>query len=712
MRGRLVWGLVALAAVCAVGQTAVVASVQPLLSRRALLDGWPFVTVATVAGTYLGALIVTRRPAHPVGWILCLGQAATSVGLLASAVGARAAAADPVRPADAGHLATWVGALLGNVGLALIPALCLLAPDGHLLSRRWRPVLALALAGLGLHLAAIVTTAPTDLDAAGRHLRENPVTAVLANGWTLVLLLSLLAGAGSLAVRLHGAGGEARAQLLWVIAPAAVLAAGAVALVGTQLVMSTRGSWVPGGTAETLLYAVFFLGWAGLPVCAGIAVVRHRLFDIDVVVSRAVVLALTTGFVAATYVAVVVLIGGLLGRPAGGFWPSVAGTAVAALAFQPLRRRVLRIADRLTYGRRAPAYEALADLGARLPRGPAPRELLSVTAAAAGTALAADRATAVLDLADGQSVAEEWSAGAHPRRRLPPAETTVPVRGQGEVLGRVTIAVPPGRDLRPGERRLLEDLADQAAPAFRNARLEAELAASVTALDRRTRELARSRQRLIAGRDAERVRLERAVSADVLPGLADLPQRLRAAAGTLRSGGEVPDLEPLIARTTDALEQLRELSHGVFPVQLSRSGLAPALRSLAARTDPPALLEVDPDVGGRRYPAAVETTLYLCAREAARVAAGRLVVRLAERQGVLALELRAGHLAGAAAEVADRVEAVGGSLVVAGGAVRVSVPVGQPEACDQQVTSRSGPNSRLGTYAAAPQPSSSTSSSS
>jgi hypothetical protein len=70
VRGRLVWGLVALAAVCAVGQTAVVASVQPLLSRRALLDGWPFVTVATVAGTYLGALIVTRRPAHPVGWIL------------------------------------------------------------------------------------------------------------------------------------------------------------------------------------------------------------------------------------------------------------------------------------------------------------------------------------------------------------------------------------------------------------------------------------------------------------------------------------------------------------------------------------------------------------------------------------------------------------------------------------------------------------------
>ena len=713
MHRWLARGLVVLAVACAVGQTAVLVSFQPLLSRRVLLDGWPLVTVATVLGTSLGAVIVSRRPAHPVGWVLCLGQSATSVGLLAAAVGARAAAVDPVRPADAGHLATWVGALLGNVGLALIPALCLLAPDGHLLSRRWRPALALSLVGLALHLAAIGTSSPTDLDATGRQIREDALTAVLGNGWTLVLLVSLVAGAASLAIRLRRAVGEVRAQLLWVVAPAAVLAGGALALVLAQLVMSTLGAWVYGGGVEVALYTLFFVGWAGLPVCAGIAVLRHRLFDIDVVVSRAVVLTLTTAFVAVVYVAVVVLIGGLVGGPVGGFWPSLAGTAVAALAFQPLRRRVLRLADRLAYGPRAAPYEALADLAARLPQGPTPQELLALTAAA-GAAVAAQQAEAVLDLAAGQRMEGTWSSGADPRGHLPPAETTVPVRDHEGVLGRITVAVPAGRDLRAGDRRLLDDLADQAAPAFRNARLEAELAASVAALDWRTTELAASRQRLIVGRDAERMRLEGAVSADVLPALADLPAQLADAAQALRTSGQVPDLEPLIADTNRALDQLRELSHGVFPTQLSRSGLGPALRTLAAHTDPPSTVEVDPAVDGRRPAVEVETTLYLCAREALRVATGRLTMQLRERPGELELALRAEQVADAAPEVADRVEAVGGYLEVDGGLLRVRVPDGPPggqaELLGQQPISWSGPNSCLGTYAAAPQPSNATSS--
>ena len=716
MRRRLAWGLVVLAAFCAVGQTAVLGSFAPLLSRRALLDGWPFVTLATVVGTCLGAVIVSRRPAHPVGWVLCLGQAATGVGLLAAAVGARAAAADPVRPLDAGHLATWVGALLGNVGLALIPALCLLAPDGSLQSRRWRPILALSLAGLALHVGAIATTAPTDLDAAGRPRGEDTLTAALSTGWTLVLLASLVAAAVSLALRLHRSAGETRAQLLWVSVPAGALAGGALALVTAEAVMSARGTWVAGGSVEVLLYTVAFLGWAGLPVCAGIAVLRHRLFDIDVVVSRAVVLAVTTAFVAVAYVTVVVLLGGLAGGPTGGFWSSLTATAVAALAFQPLRRRVLRLADRLAYGRRAEPYEALADLSARLPRSPTPEQLLSVTAAAAGAAVAAERATATLHLSGGPSLTARRTAGPEPRRRVPPSEGTVEVRDAGEVLGSITVGVPPGRELRAAECRLLDDLADQAAPAFRNARLEAGLAASVAALDRRTGDLARSRRRLIAARDAERVLLEQAVSTDVLPALADLPHRLTEAAGELASGRGEPDLEGLVTCTTDVLERLRELSHGVFPVQLARSGLGPALRTLGGRADPPAQVRIDPALEGRRHAAGVETALYLCARQALRSATGPLAVDLADRRGELVLELSGPGAAAAAADAADRVEAAGGTLEPAedGGLLRARVPVpaGQPVDAAQQPASRSGPNSRFGTYAAAPQPSSSTSSSS
>lgn len=714
MRRRSAWALVVLAVVCAVGQTTVLASFQPLLSRRALLDGWPFVTLATVFGTHLGAVIVARRPAHPVGWVLCLGQAVTSMGLFAAAVGSRAATIDPERTAAA-DLAIWVGALLGNVGLALIPALCLLAPDGHLLSRRWRPVLVLSLAGLALHLARIATTSPDDLDAAGRHVREDAVTAVLGNGWTVVLLVSLLAGAVSLASRLRRAVGEVRAQLLWVSAPAVVLAVSALALVGIQAVMGTVGTWVDGGAVEAVLYTLFFVGWAGLPVCAGIAVLRHRLFDIDVVVSRAVVLAVTTAFVAVAYVTVVVLIGGVLGSSAGGFWSSLTAMAVAALAFQPLRRRVLRLADRMAYGPRAVPYEALADLAARLPRAPTPDQLLAGTAAAVGEALTAQRTTAVLQLAEGQSLESVWLPAAGPRRRLVASGVEVAVRDRGELLGSITVDVPAGRQLRPAERRLLEDLSDQAAPAFRNARLEVELAASVAALDRRTSELAGSRRRIIAARDAERRLLEQTIATDVLPELADLPDRLAAAAAALTGGRPAPDLQPFITRATDALEHLRELSHGVFPVQLARSGLGPALRSLAARARPPAVVDIDEAAEGRRPPAGVETALYLCASRALRAATGRLEIQLRERDGELVLELRSPGAAAAATEVADRVEAVGGSLELDdgadGGVLRARAPAGQPELRAQASTSASGPNSRLGTYAAAPHPSSSISSS-
>jgi hypothetical protein len=125
--------------------------------------------------------------------------------------------------------------------------------------------------------------------------------------------------------------------------------------------------------------------------------------------------------------------------------------------------------------------------------------------------------------------------------------------------------VPAGRDLRAGDRRLLTDLADHAAPAFRNAKLESELAASVAALDRHTRDLTRSRVRLIQARDSERIRIERAITDDVLPGLTDLSARLDVARSAAERGTP-PDLEPLVDRAMGALKALQQVGHGVFPV--------------------------------------------------------------------------------------------------------------------------------------------------
>jgi signal transduction histidine kinase len=405
-----------------------------------------------------------------------------------------------------------------------------------------------------------------------------------------------------------------------------------------------------------------FLAWAALPVCAGVAVLRHRLFDIDVVVSRAVVLTAATAFVAAAYVAAVVALGGLFGDATGSVWQSMVATAIAALAFQPLRRRVLALADRLAYGPRAVPYEALAELSAKLARSPTPEELLSTAAAAAGTAVSADRATADLDLRGNEPLTASWPADRDAAPQRPGTTSAVEVTDQGEVVGRLSVHMPAGRELRPHERRLLTDLAEQAGLAFRNARLEAELIAHVALLDRQTDELARSRRRIIEARDEECIRLERAISQDVVPHLAPIPRELAATAHALATGAGPPDLAPAQARVTEALEALRRLSHGVFPTQLSRSGLAAALRTLLARTDRAAPLGVDDEVADRRFPAPVEAALYFCCDQAARQATERFTVRLAWTPGQVTLRVEPPPPESGLQAAADRIAALGGHL--------------------------------------------------
>ncbi|PRY48988.1 hypothetical protein LY71_10770 [Geodermatophilus tzadiensis] len=716
MRSAWAWLAFGVTLVCAVGQSVLLASFQPLTSVGSLVEGWPFIPVATVVGACLGALVVQRRPGHPVGWLLSTGQCLTAVGMVTTAYGARAAALGPDRPADLGHLSQWVGTLLsGTTGLQVTAALFLLVPDGRLVSRRWLPALFCCAAALVAHTAAVLTVAPVDLDAGGHPTSPTALTADLYLAANALTITALAAGAASLVVRLRRADGEVRRQLLWVALPAGGLASGLLLLWVWDVAVGTA----EGSTLVVLLLPVF-LAWAALPVCAGIAILRHRLFDIELVVSRAVVLAIATGFVSACYVTVVVLLGSLPDGRTDAVWPSLAATVVAALAFQPVRRRVLRAADRLTYGRRAAPYEALADLSARLTQSPTPEQLLAATAVAAGTSVSARRVTATLALTATPALRATWPAEP-PSGHPPLVASDLAIRDGGEVLGHLTVHMPAGRDLREADRRLLSDLTDHAALAFRNAKLESELAASVATLDRRTRELTQSRLRLIQARDLERIRLERAITEDVLPQLTPLPERLEEAAAAT-AGGTPPDLEPLVDRVTEALEALRRISHGVFPVELGRSGLGPALRTLASRARRVATFHLDASVDGLRFAPEAEAAVYSCCREAVQASGTALEVWVSCHDAELRLDLdglpaRNGSPAPAdpVESMVDRVEAVGGSVSVrsdaAGTSLRARIPAPpvepaarQAEASAQDSASRSGPSAFFGTYAEAPQP--------
>jgi hypothetical protein len=321
---------------------------------------------------------------------------------------------------------------------------------------------------------------------------------------------------------------------------------------------------------------------------------------------------------------------------------------------------VVRLADRLAFGTAAVPYEALADFSRRLGDSPDPSALLPAVAEAATGAVGSRCATARLHVPGGPDRVATWPRGSAPDRR--PADgpvAEVAVVDRGEQLGSVTVEMPPGRALRPADTRLLQDLADQAAISFRNAQLSAELADQVEQLTERTEELAQSRRRLITAADVARSRLERSITREVVPHLRLLPAQLDELA--LVAPVPAGRVEPLLTSAVSALEALREITRGVFPAQLARSGLVPALSSLLARAGAGRLV-VDPSADHRHDPR-VEAAAYFCVAEAARDLDPPIDIRLAAGNGRLRLSITGradGHLS--VAHLRDRVETAGGTV--------------------------------------------------
>ena len=388
----------------------------------------------------------------------------------------------------------------------------------------------------------------------------------------------------------------------------------------------------------------------------------------------------------------------------GGFWLSLLATAVVALAFQPLRRVMVRLADRVAYGSRAQPYEALADFSHRLAEAPDPDDLLpAVAEAAAGRCPRAEPKPRWTSPAARPSPAAWgwWAAGQEDTS----PEEVVPVLTEGRELGRIAVRLPRGRSLRSSDLRLLEALADQTAVAFRNTALAGALADRVAALDRATRQLTDSRVRLIAADDAGR----RAPGGRDRARRAPLPSRCPAEVGRARSAvaeGAEPGLDRLVDGTNAALDTLRELTRGVFPSQLVRSGLAPTLRSLVARSPAAAELAVELGAAGR-YAPRIEAAMYFCCAEALRAGGGPISVELVERADQLVLRISGAPDDIDRQGVEDRVEAAGGLLTAATGELVLTIPLdgrrtrSQPSPDDrvascQAAESRSGPNAPLG----------------
>jgi signal transduction histidine kinase len=535
--------------------------------------------VHAVALVGTGALIVSRHPGHRVGWLfVAAGLYDGLVGDVAQGWGLRAAHEGwPGGPfAEWIALSTWIN----PAGVLTF----LWFPDGHLYRRGWQAVAWINVLGVALLLPGwSLSPEHGDLFIGGRnpYAVDSPlVTAFVTIGMPLYLG-SVAVAVVPLIKRLRHSVGVERLQLR-LFAFASLVAA--VVLPTVALLWSVA----------PVLRPLTALALTAMPVAAGIAILRYRLYDVDLVISRTLTYTALTVSLAGTYAVTVVVIGAAVGRSSA--WATAGATLVVAAAFAPARRRLQYAVDRRFNRARFDALQQMSNFLDDLRAGrTAPEEVervlrdalgvddLEVRLVLPGKGLAVDLSgtPVVDDPGDGR---ERW-----------------PIRHAGTTLG--TVVGP--RDL--GQRgTLLSKLLDASALAVEIARLRVELRRQLEVVEA-------SRARIVAAADDERRRIERDLHDGAQQRLVSIGLALRHAQHALGTAVD-PDvgrtLDDAVAEITVAIDELRQLAGGLRPAQLD-AGLGPALRDLARRA--PLTVEVDAAVD--RFPTDIETAAYFCACE-------------------------------------------------------------------------------------------------
>ena len=361
-----------------------------------------------------------------------------------------------------------------------------------------------------------------------------------------------------------------------------------------------------------------------IPIAIGIAILKYRLYDIDIVISKTLVYGSLAAFITVVYVGVVVGLGSLV---SANFVLSVAATAIVAVLFQPVRQRVQRWANRLVYGQRATPYEVLSRFSERVAETYATGDVLQRTARVIGEGTGAQSAQVWLRVGAEWRTAAQWPDELIPagRERLravdddipafPGVDTSVAVRYHDELLGAIAVAKAPDEPLTPGEEGLLEDLAQQAGLVLSNVRLTSELRERIEEVSARAEELRASRRRVVSAHDAERRRLERNIHDGAQQHLVALAVKLRLVRGMLERDPEKGRamLGELRGEVDDAIETLSSLALGIYPPVLEEQGLGPALEAQAKITALPLTIDAD---GVGRQPIETEAAMYFCCLEA------------------------------------------------------------------------------------------------
>jgi len=538
------------------------------------------------------------------------------------------------------------GDVIGQTGFVGFTLLLYLFPDGRFVPR-WTRWTAVAFAG-ALVLADIS-------DAA--MLAAGPVWFTTC--FWLVIVGSLVAAP---VIRYRRASLAQRQQLKWVLVGVSAAIVTFLVLAVLAVLPGVIGALGTAGVAAVVyeLVGVWVLSVALLmvPVTIGIAVLRHRLFDIDLVLSRTLTYVALSVAVLAVYVLVVGGVGALLSGRAGGVL-SVLATGLVAALIMPLRMRLQRGVNRLVYGERDDPYAVLARLGDRLEASLDTGAVLPAVVDTVGSALKLPYVAVELAGTGGGPVAVWGTPGATVVRR--------PLTHGREAVGELLASPRSGQEgFSRADLRLLDDLARQAGAATHAVALTADLA--------------RARERLVTAREEERRRLRRDLHDGLGPQLSSQALTIDAVRATMRRDPETADalLIDLKAQAREAVTDIRRLVHGLRPPALDSLGLVGALRESAARCGADGLT-VEVKVPGSLPPlsAAVEVASYRIVQEALEnvvrhAQARRCFVRLSAEPSVLHLEIRddghgigVGHGTGVGLwSMRERTDELGGNLVV------------------------------------------------
>jgi signal transduction histidine kinase len=639
------------------------------LDNPGIVVGQALTIVAFVLFATFGAAIRRAQPRNRIGWTFLVGG---TLGALQFATGQLAG---HVLAAGSGDLtlaiiAAWVFSWIQFPAIFSALALLLfLFPDGALASPRWRPILALAAATTAM-ITVATALAPGPMVLTPTVAWTNPFGArgglgrplqTLAD-WSQPMIAGVLGlGVISLVVRYQRSDAGQRRQIKWLVY--------ALVLTVAIFVWFTVSEG-PGPITEGIQGALFGVAVLAVPVGAGIGILKHRLYDIDRIISRTLVSGGLVAFITGIYLLVVVGIGELTGAWSNVGLP-VAATAIAAVAFQPLRNWLTRVANRLVWGDKGGPLELMTRLSHEMSSVYEIDHVLSTMARVITTGVDARHGIVWLRHGSQLVASARWplhhtdlpqpvAVGGETLPAIDGFDHCYPVRHQGTLVGALSITMAAGERLTARQDSRLCQLAQAAGLVLENVRLIEELRAS--------------RSRILAAQDAERRRIERNLHDGAQQRLANLSLALgmiRARLGPAPQSDLATALERATAEAHEALTELRDLARGLHPALLTDGGLVPAVRSLIERSPVPALLSA---TAVAHLSEAVASTAYyvvaeLLANAIKHAAPARIDVGIAQCDGALTVQVCDDGrgdarltLGGGLQGLADRVAALGGEL--------------------------------------------------